>query len=273
MPEPVTTETVVATSTSTETAPLSQREAAYQRLYASEHPEPVVETQTAEPIVTEPVTTAAVSPDFASIIREALAPVIAQISTIEQRTKPAEAAKETPKTWVDYLKEGDTKGFEAALIETVQSAVSQRVTETAKAESLVEFDTRQDLNAFINDIRSKNPDIIEEEPWITSLATAKLQAAQSAGKVTDHASQIKEYKTAVSEAVEEVRKRIQRYRANGKEEAMTTRREVISSSPLAPNQIAERGQTETKPAEPDVSPESYIRKRKALLDAGRGLSN
>lgn len=270
MPESVNPETTV-TFTSTETKPLSQREEAYQRLYDAEHQETVVEPQTSEPVVIEPVVTA--SPDIAALIREALAPIVAQISTLEQRTKPAEPVKETSKTWVDYLREGDTTNFEKALVETVQSAVSQRVTETAKAESLIEFDTRQTLNTFINDIRSKNTDIIEEEPWITSLATAKLQAAQSAGKITDHVSQIKEYKTAVTEAVDEVRKRIQRYRANGKEEAMTTRREVISSSSLAPNQIVERGSPDKTPQTPDVSPESYIAKRQARMNAARGLSN
>jgi hypothetical protein len=146
------------------------------------------------------------------------------------------------------------------------------VVEQAKSESVVEIETRNAINSFINDMRSKNADIIEEEPWITSIAATKLQSAQSAGKIKDHTSYIKEYQLAVSEAVDEVRKRIQRYRANGKDEAMTTRREVISSSPLAPNKVVEHGETEAKPTEPDISPESYIRKRQAMLDARRGLS-
>jgi len=260
-----TPEIVVATST-TEAPPISQREAAYQRLYAAETPPPAAP---------EPVAVTPPAPDFSTLIREALAPVMEKVSSLEKRTPvPVAVAPEAPKTWVDYLRDGDTDNFERTLIETIQNAVSKKVTETAKNESLVEFDTRQTLNTFINDIRSKNTDIIEEESWITSLAGTKLQAAQSAGKITDHASYIKEYQTAVSEAVDEVRKRIQRYRANGKDEAMTTRREVISSSSLAPNPVTERGgPTDKTPQQPDVSPESYIQKRQALLNARRGLSN
>lgn len=273
MPEPVTTETVV-TSTSTETTPLSQREAAYQRLYASEHQETTTTEPPPEPVVIKPIeTTSSISPDFAALIREAMAPVLEKVSTLEARSKPADAAPVVEKTWVDYLREGDTENFEKSLVQVIEAAVSQRVTQTAKAESLVEFDTRQALTIFINDIRSKNTDIIEEESWISSLAGTKLQAAQSAGKITDHASYIKEYQTAVTEAVDEIRKRIQRYRATGKEEAMTTRREVLSSSPLTPQQMPERGKTDSTPSQPDVSPESYIAKRQARLNAARGLSN
>jgi hypothetical protein len=69
MPESVTPETVV-TSTSTETPPLSQREAAYQRLYASEHPETVAEPTPPAPIETAPPEPTP-SPDISALIREA----------------------------------------------------------------------------------------------------------------------------------------------------------------------------------------------------------
>lgn len=267
MPEQVT-ENTPTTETTPEQKPVTAREQLYQKLGYGEEPE-----KTPEPAKEEPPKPEA--PDFEALLSRATEPLVAKIAELEQKLappppKPAEPAK---KALVDYLREGDVEGFEKALIETVESRVSERVTGRAKEESLAEFQVQQTLNTFLNDVRKDNADIMEEEPWITSIAAAKLQAAQSAGKIKDAESYVSAYQSSVKEAIDEVRKRIQRYRANGKDEALTTKREVISSSPLKPNSIAERGEPSQTPTEPDISPGNYIAQRQRWNNQRKGLSS
>lgn len=262
---PENTETTPVT-TPPETKPLTEREQAYQRMGYGTQP-------TETPKVEAPPETPP-APNFEEILSRATGPLIEKITALEQKLTPP--VKEEPKVNIDdemiqLLRDGDMKGFREALTKAVEAGVTQRVTEQAKDESLAEFQIRQTLNDFLNGVRTTNSDIIEEEPWITSIAAVKLQAAKDAGKIKDSASYIEVYKSSVNEAVAEVRSRIQRYRANGKDEALTTKREVISSSPLTPSGIADRGAQQT-PKEPDVSPESYIAQRQRWQNQRKGLT-
>lgn len=265
MPEPTETQTV---ETTTEVTPVkTEREQLYAKMgYTTEEaPKP-------DPVTTEPA-----GPSVEDTVKAANAPLLAEIEALKQSlaglTKPKveEPTKAEP-DWVECLKNNDIDGFKKGFEKAVRDTITPQIVEQSKRESVEEMETRSELNSFNTSIRSNNKDLAEVEDWIASVALGKFNAAGNAGKVTDYKTYISEYKAAVNEAVADIRNRIQRYRADGKTEAMTVRKEVMSSTPLSPNTVTSTREQSKVPTEPDTSPANYLQRRAEQSRRQRGLS-
>jgi hypothetical protein len=176
------------------------------------------------------------------------------------------------KGWEEYLRDNDIDGFKREFEKAIRESITPQILEQSKRESVEEMETRTELNTFNSQIRSNNKDLSEVEDWIASVAVAKFNARGESGKITDYKTYISEYKAAVNEAVADIRNRIQRYRADGKTEAMTVRKEVLSSTPLSPNTVNTTREAPKTPSEPDTSPASYLQRRAEQSRRQRGLS-
>jgi hypothetical protein len=109
---------------------------------------------------------------------------------------------------------------------TVQAAAEQ-ATQTIKFEN--------EINTFIESIRSNNPEL---EPF-EDMVAAKAQRLLTNVDFTSMSPPdgLKKYKEAVNAAVVETRKIVQQIRGAGKEEALTANKRVISSTPVSPTKV------------------------------------
>ena len=224
-------------------------------------PEPV-----ASPVATLP-------PEIVSLMQSM------QVELTELKTKLTPAAPAAPAdaeaSWIGLLREGKIKEAEDALAESVakrnqaqiiQQAVTQ-AREIARAEAAVE--------RHVAMVRGANPELAPMEPWIASVATARMQAAQTQGLVKSTDDAIRIYTTSVDEAVESARKVYLTLRGEGQQQAMTRNREVLSSQPIPPQQVdTSRPQVTGTPADPAVeSPQDYLAKRTANQNRLKGLGS
>lgn len=297
---PGTAETSPAPVTVVETAPAgpvqgnpsneAARAALYEKHYGS--PEPVgdgtadtatpdptqVSVAQTDPPVTAPV--AAIPPEMIQVLQAM------QAELVELRTKvtpvaPTVNTEHAPAPdWIALLREGRVDEAKRALVadvakelqgptkEQVETAVTQRVAaerERSQAEATV--------SAFVTEVRSANADIIELEPYITAVAQTRLTQLQAEGKMKTTEEIIANYKKVVLDSTAEARKLAQKFRGSGKEQASIRNREVISATPIPPQQVDAARAQQTTNSEPEPqSLESYFEKRKAAETQRRGMA-
>lgn len=285
-PSPVPNETVpVVATTPTEPTPTpatSTREAIYARYYEPQPSAPVVEptpvaveppaqgvtpSEPAAPVVTpEPNP----QPDLTAVVSSLMAEITQlrqQLTPQPQPTQPpAPVESPTPQEdWYELLRTGDKKGFERALANTLKSDVGPDVVQSSIVQALDVFRAENEITSFVQDLRSKNPDLVPFEKYIGFETQAALAAARDANQINSTKDYITIYKRAVNDAAANARNLIQQLRGAGKQEAMTTKTEVLSASTLAPSAVQPHGGA-TPPAEPQTdSTADYLARRKQML--------
>lgn len=199
-----------------------------------------------------------------------------QITEVKQNPPPAPTQDLTARektTFVELLRNGDFEAAEELLATKAAKRMESKLTEQMEAlQSKMSERQKIDkqIESFVSDLRRENPEIVPLEELITVKAQAKIQAAE--GRIKSSEDFIREYKKAVQESVEDAKKLIQSYRGAGKEEAMTTKRTVLSASPISPNGVTSNGEASQVATSPDVSAESYVARRQQWKLAKQGLS-
>jgi hypothetical protein len=267
MPEQSETKTEVTPQQAqpeSQTPQQETREAVYARLYGNQPP---LQTQQA----TQQATSTQAEPDYKSLysslsgevsgLKELLTQAISG-----QRASQAEAAAPVvpQEDWFALLQAGKRTEAEAALISRVSNGAAAKITQETLQQALELSRTEREIEDYNNHIRNTNPDMLDVEDLISLKAEQKFRGKLSTIKNTK--DYIDTYKTVVNESIDDIRKLLQRTRAAAKNEAMTTRREVLSSTTMSPNDIGRReqaGDADNQQAEPDLSPKSYIEMRKA----------
>jgi hypothetical protein len=188
-----------------------------------------------------------------------------------QQPEPVAApgATEPPPSWVELVRQGKIEDAEKALFSKFESKLKTETT----SEALEMFRVETEVNGFLSDLRAKNPDLVSFEDLIGVKAQAHLEAEFAGGKIHNTAAYLDAYKRAVNSAVADARNLVQQIRAAGKNEALTVKQEVLSSSPIAPNGVDQnRGALPNKGGQPPPqTAQDYIAQRQASAARRAGL--
>ena len=204
-----------------------------------------------------------------------------QLRASQVRPAPVEATPDpnAEPAWISLLREGKTQEATAALAAEVAKQVEQKVKpdtiEAAVARAREISRAENEIESFVKDLRTANPELVPIEQWVTYDAQARLEAVQASGKIKTTEDAIREYKKAVLDATESARKIAQTFRGSGKTEAMTRSRDVLTASTLSPQQVdtsrTQQGSDPNKAPEPETL-DNYFEKRKAQESQRRGLA-
>lgn len=261
MPDPVTTETPVATSTQAPPAPeptqqQASREQVYARLYGEQA------TPAAQPPAPQEPDYKAMFTQLSQQVNELTQRLAAPPATSTSGAVPTEPAKPEGDWWT-LLQEGRRTEAEQALINrTAQGAgdkIIQEVLQRAASINRIE----REVENFNNQVKSSNPDLLDVEDLI-SLKAEKLFYAEQPN-IKSEKDYLDVYKRVVNSAVDDIRQRLQRTRAAAKNEAMTTRREILSSTTMNPNDITRREESTggQQPQQAEMpSTQDYLEMRK-----------
>jgi hypothetical protein len=278
MPETLeTTPTVVPTlPTSDPVAPLTERERITQKYEQTYYNTPPAETTTdPAPVVTEtpaPETPAPPAPAPQPDITNVLSALVQRLESFESRLPappaPTPAPETTQEDWLKLLAEGKKTEGEKALINVVgpeiQKAAVQQALSLLKAE--------QEITSYTTEMRTKNADVMAFESYIDNAVGARLQAANSQGKIKTPADYVTVYKEAVNAEIENARKIALSLRGDGKLEANTRLREVASQPTLQPNVVnTQREAPKTPTEQPVETTEDYFAKRRAQFARNTGI--
>lgn len=247
--------------------------------------------QQAEPVVEDPVAPAAAPesqpaapvaqpPELVELItslrnevgelKERLVATPAQPTPVVEHPAPTDHADQSD--WLTYLQQGKFDEGKRALQEEIERTVGARVRQQAVSETLETFRIQQDATAFINDLREKNPDVLPLEDLISVRVAQHLERAKAEGKLSSGQDFLNVYKTAVKTEVEEARKLVHQLRADGKTEALVTKREVLSATPLTPQAVnSERMSPKPQAPTPETA-DDYIAKRIKLGWERKGMT-
>ena len=234
------------------------REQVYERLYGQEQ---AVSTATAPPVVAQ----LADSTALISQLQQQIADLQAAVAA---KAVPAAPAAEPQKDWFDLLQAGKRTEAEAALQAKVAKEAANTIQQQAVAQALEVSRVEREIEAYNGVVRAENPDLLDVEDFVALKAQQLFMDGYQKAPPKDGKTYTDLYRKSVADAVTQVRTVLQRTRAAAKNEALTTSREVLAASTMAPNDFSVReGQRQApgqgQPAEPDLSPKSYIEQRKA----------
>lgn len=252
-----------ATSTSTEAPSGETKEKTYEKLYGQQTQ---TQQQTAQTMTLPPELTESLS----------LIPQLAQeVTALKQKLSPP-PPEANPEEWVEKIRTGDFKGARESLFQEFKKTVDPELTSRsreAEGRALQAMQVQLQIDNYLNQVRSTNPDIVPYERYLKAPVDAAVQAEIQAGKIKNPDQYISAYRRAVDNEVEALRNLRLQERAGGKQEAMTRTREVLSATPLAPNQTSNRTTETTKENASDETPMDYITRRQQAHNRTRGLTS
>src|SRR3984957_690208 len=208
-------ETLVTTDASSETP-----EQKYARLYAAEAARTPVQAVIPQELQ-----------DTISALRQEVAAL---------KTTPTAAAG-GEKTWVDFIREGDYKGAEAAMAAKVTQGLEGRLSEVRQAaynDALGAVDAKVQIQEYVNAVKSANPDVAKMQKYLEAPVAARIEVERAAGRVKTTADFVRAYKTAVDAEVADLRNLGLQFRAAGKDEALTRSSQVLSSTAITPQAVS-----------------------------------
>lgn len=281
----VTPETVVdQTVTSTQATPVDSqqskdRKQIYEQYYGANPTQDSAPGTTLEPTA-QVGTSTEVAPPVAGMapeIKAAFDAMQAELVALRQAVKPTvpvDTTHEPEPSWVALLREGRVEEAEKALVEQVAKKVAPDTIEQSVARAREVARAEAEIEAYVKDLRTQNPDLVPLERYIAVEANETLARLQAEGKIKTTEDTVREYKKAVSDAKDNARKLFQAIRGSGKQEAMVRSREVLSTSAIPPNSVdTQRQQVQQGTQEPFVeSPEQYFERRRAVDNWRKGLA-
>ena len=217
------------------------------------------------------VAVAAPTPDPVNLeLLETVRALKTEIGNLRQVSAPrAEAA--TPTQWFDYLRAGEWDKAEADLIDRVRSKVLSEAESAASTKAFEAMTVQLEVDRYLNDLRSKNPDIIPMEEYLHAPVQVRIERLKKEGKISSNADFIREYKGVVEDEVSKLRKITGQYRAAGTQEARTRQQEVAQSTPLQPQGVSSLQEGSSPTPSPDVSLENYFARRKGVEAIRKGM--
>lgn len=265
-------------------APTAQSRAEmYDKYYASPASTPPVTVADNAPAA-EPVVPAATPAPVAPLGAAAIADYNTRIAKLEQDLAAANArtaapsAPSTPSApdpaFFDLIREGKLDEAEALMARRVSAKLTtelesrlSRERESAVAQSALE----RKVDEFLTSLKSQNQHLEPLEQLIAMRAQRRITDAQTAGRVKSASDYFQIYKESVLAEVEEANKLVQHYRGAGKTEALTTRTEVLNSTPLRPSTVEHHGAPAASEMPTLETPSDYLASRQARMASFRGL--
>jgi hypothetical protein len=234
-------------------------------------------------VATPPVVPSApAAPDLASeiaVLKAQLTTLTEALKPVPQVTAPQTPAPPAPQpTFVDLLREGKFDEAEKLIIDKataqIRSTMVPEVLESSVAQNRSIARAEAEIEKFVNQVRTENADLAPFEGYVVYQAEQAMARQRAEGKINSTEDLVKAYKENVLEALKNTRTIAQTFRGAGKQEAMTTRSEVLSTSTVPPNGVdTSRGQvqqTEDQPLkEPTVS--DYLAARTAQQNRNKQL--
>jgi hypothetical protein len=289
MPEPTTTvtptETGITPPAHEPTPQQTTRQEVYAKYYGSERqeeaPAPTPTETTAQvdptPVEQEPAPAQTLPPtDVAELIRSLQTEIASLKTSLAPKPTPAPApapaTEEVKEDWIELLRAGKQKEAEELFARQVAEKIGPQLAQQSVEETTRRLALEKAINDFNTDLRVQNPDLVPLEDLISVKAQLLLDNATKSGKIQNDADFIREYKAAVQTAAEEGRKIVRLYRGEGKTEALTTKTQVLSATPLTPNPVAPpKEQTEKAPSV--ETPQDYLAKRLQRSWERRGITS
>ena len=239
------------------------REALYQKLYGQGNQPPAPE---------QPVAPPAQTVDYKAQY-EQLAAQVQQLLAKQAEPAPAPAVPVTREDWFALLQSGKRTEAEGRLIDTVAQGASQKIIQETLVQAMELNRMEREIEDYNNSVRATNPDMLDVEDLISLKAEKEFNALLPT--VKNNKDYVTAYKTAVGKAVDSMRTVLRRQRAAAKNEAMTTRRDVLASTTMAPNDITNRQETGPSPNEQSEnqlqSPTDYLAARQAAYRRSTGV--
>lgn len=191
----------------------------------------------------------------------ALSDLQAEIKNLKAsgQTSAAAVAEAKQQKFIDYLKSGDFDGAEAYLEQKIKKnlGLDQPKVESDPKELtdnvMVMVRAENQMRDFTNELRRANPDLVQYEDLVTLKAEALFNKANATGRIKSADDYVAAYKQALNVAVDDIKKRFLRSRAEGKDEATTRTTEVLNSSAVTSNGVATHGDQNAKQ---DYKPQS-----------------
>lgn len=184
-------------------------------------------------------------------------------------------------TFLGLLKEGKDREAEEYLInkaaakaaterDQLKSDFEKRITEMEQnIQQRTQMDTQ--INEFVSNLKSQNPELTEFEDIITLRAQSRLQGAINSGRVKTQQDILEAFKEAVLLEVDSAKKLVQRLRGAGKTEALTTKQTILSSSPARPNGVTSHGDNIPQGERKPMTTADYIAARRERQETNRRL--
>jgi len=243
----------------------------YEQMYAAPPAEaevvtPVEETQA--PVTPEPVVTAPVVDKDAMLLQ-----MMEEIKALKQVAQTTPVAQPTvtpaePEDWLKLLSEGKKSEGELALARVLGPQLKNE----AVQEALALMQAERQVSDYTAEVRQKNTDVLSMEPYIAMAANARIEQARQQGLIKSPADYVTVYKQAVNAEIENARKLAQTLRGAGKVEATVRQAEVVAQRPIAPNPVNLQREQPNTTTEPEIeTAQTYLAKRQAMQQAGRGL--
>lgn len=202
----------------------------------------------------------------------------AEIASLKQGMQvPVSAVTPSKLEWVEKIRSGDFEGAQASLAQSVQASLAPRLEEVrqqAYNDALSASQVTNEVNLYLQQIRSANPDIIQFERYLNGPVTERIQLAQQAGRIKAPTDFLREYKAAVDDEVKNLRNLGLQFRAAGKDDALTRQVDVRSSTPITPQQVQsnQQAQTASQNNPQGESSDDYFTRRRADEARRRGLA-
>ena len=214
-------------------------------------------------------------PPVQVVVPQELQDTITSLRTEVQELKAKPQASTGDKTWVDYIREGDYKGAEAAMEARVAKGLEGKFNEVRQAaynDALSANDANYQMREYVAAVKAANPDIAKMQKYLEAPVAARIETARQAGKIKSTQDLVTAYKAAVDAEVADLRNLGLQFRAAGKDEALTRSSQVISSTALTPQQVSNERITSSETTEQGESTESYFARRRQDGSRRHGLS-
>lgn len=234
----------------------------YQRLYG-----------TPAPVAVDP--NAQIAANLQALQNE-IASLKAQIPQAVQTPTPQTPAA-SKLEWVEKIRSGDFEGAQESLKTSLQVALQPQIEQArqqAYQDAISASQVNLEMDRFLQQTRSANPDILPFEKYLHGPVSERLQLAQSAGRVRSTADFLREYKAAVADEVTNIRNLSLTIRGAGKDEALSRTTDVLRSTALNPQQVQsnQTPQSGTPQNQQGESTDDYFTRRRADESRRRGLN-
>jgi len=224
---------------------------------------------------TPPAPPAPPAPDPNAALMESVQALRQEMAGLRQTVQtppPTPQVPQTPTTqWFDHLRAGEWEKAEEDLINRVRGKVLAEAETAASTKAYEAMTVQLEVDRYLQDLRSKNPDIIPMEGYLHAPVQNRIESLKREGRIQSNADFIREYKSVVEDEVTKLRKITGQYRAAGTNEARTRQQEVSSSTPLQPQSVSSLQEGSPQASPPDVSTESYFDRRKKIEALRRGM--
>ena len=179
---------------------------------------------------------------------------------------------EPPTQWFDYLRQGEWSKAEEDLISRVRTKILSEAETNASSKAFEAMNVQLEVDRYLTKLRQDNPDIVPLEGYLQAPVQQRIESLKREGKITSNLDFVREYKATVEDEVKKLRNITSQYRAAGTQEARVRQAQVAQSTPLQPQQVSslQEGSTQT-PEAPNVSPENYFARRKAVEAIRKGM--